>query len=82
MQDVRAQLAQIFIEHKADLGPEAARASDQAILDRVDDITEVLLRDLTTALTEGDADWLRRHAWFLDLVTAMLEDAAGKPLDE
>ena len=82
MQDVRAQLAQIFIEHKADLGREAARASDQAILDRVDDITEALLHGLTTALTEGDADCLRRYAWFLDLVTAMLEDAAGKPLDE
>ena len=82
MQDVRARLAQIFIEHKADLGPEAARASDHAILDRVDDITEVLLRDLTTALTEGDTDWLRRYAWFLDLVTAMLEDAVAKPLDE
>jgi hypothetical protein len=82
MQDVRAQLAQIFIEHKADLGREAARASDQAILDHVDDITEVLLRGLTTALTEGDVDWLRRHAWFLDLLTAMLEDAAGKPFDE
>jgi len=82
MQDVRPQLAQIFIEHKADLGPGAAGASDQAILDGVDDITEVLLRDLTTALTEGDADWLRRYAWFLDLVTAMLEDAVDKPLDE
>src|SRR4029450_4728388 len=82
MQDVRAQLAQTFIEHKADLGTAAALASDQAILDRVDDITEVLLRCLTTALTEGDADWLRRYAWFVDLVTAMLEDAAGKPLEE
>ena len=75
-------IAQTFIKHKADLGPEAARASDQVILDRVDDITEALLRGLTTALTEGDADWLRRYAWFVDLVTAMLEDAAGKPLDE
>jgi hypothetical protein len=82
MQDVRAQVAQILIEHKADLGPEVALASDQAILDRVDDITEVLFRGLTTALTEGDADWLRRYAWFVDLVTAILEDAAGKPLDE
>jgi hypothetical protein len=82
MQDVRAQLAQIFIEHKADLGAEAARASDQAILDRVDDITALLLRGLTTALAEGDADWFRRNAWFVDLVTAMLEDATGKPPDE
>jgi hypothetical protein len=82
MQNVRAQLAQIFIEHKADLGPYTVRAGDQVILDRADDISELLLRGLTTALTEGDADWPRRHAWFLDLVTAMLEDAAGKPLDE
>src|SRR4029453_19450024 len=55
MQDVRAQLAQTFIEHKADLGPETALASDKAILDRVDDITEVLIRGLASALTEGDA---------------------------
>lgn len=82
MQDVRAQLAQIFMEHKADLGLEAARASYRAILDRVDDITEVLLRGLAMALTEGDANWLSRYAWFVDLVTSMLEDAAGKPLDE
>jgi hypothetical protein len=82
MQDVRAQLARTFIEHKADLGPEAACASDQAILDRVDDITEVLVRGLATALTEGDADWFSRYAWFVNLVTAMLEEAAGKPLDE
>jgi hypothetical protein len=82
VQDVRVQLAQTFIEHKADLGPEAACASNQAILDRVDNITDVLLRGLTTALTEGDADWLRRHAWFLELIARMLEDAVGKPLDE
>ena len=82
MQDVRAQLAKIFIEHKADLGAEAAGASDQAILDRVDDISALLLRGLATALAEGDADWFRRNAWFVDLVIAMLEDAAGKPPDE
>jgi hypothetical protein len=82
MQDVRSQLAKIFIEHKADLGAEVACASDQAILDRVDDISALLLRGLTTALVEGDADWFRRNAWFVDLVIAMLEDAAGKPPDE
>ena len=82
MHDVRAQLAQAFIEHKVELGPETALAGAQAILARVDDITEMLLRSLTTALAEGDADWLRRHAWFVDVVTAMLEDAVGKPLDD
>jgi hypothetical protein len=82
VQDVRAQLAQTFIAHKADLGPEAACASDQAILEHVDAITDALLRGLTTALTEGDADWLSRHAWFLDFVAGMLEDALGKPLED
>ena len=82
MQNVRAQLAQTFVAHKADLGPEAACASDEAILERVDAITDVLLRGLTTALTEGDADWLSRHAWFLELVAGVLEDALGKPLDK
>jgi hypothetical protein len=43
------------------------RASDHEILDRVDEITEVLLRGLTTALTENNANWLRRHAWFVDV---------------
>jgi hypothetical protein len=42
----------------------------------------VLLRGLTTALREYDADWLSRHAWFVELVARMLEDAVGKPLDE
>ena len=82
MQDVRAQLAQTFIDHKADLGPETACASDEAILERVDAITDVLLRGLTTALTEGDADWVSRHVWFLELVAGMLEDALAKPVDE
>jgi hypothetical protein len=82
VQDVRAQLAQTFIARKADLGPEVACVSDEAILERVDAITDVLLRGLTTALTEGDADWLSRHTWFLELVAGMLEDALRKPLDE
>jgi hypothetical protein len=82
VQDVRAQLAQTYIAHKADLGPEAACASDEVILERVDAITDVLLRGLTTALTEGNADWLSHHAWFLDFVAGMLEDALGEPLDE
>ena len=79
---IKGQLGRAFIEHKADLGPAAAAASDQAVVDQVDDTSALLLRGLTTALAEGDADWLRRYAWFLDLVTAMLEDAAGRPPDE
>ena len=70
MQDVRSQLAQTFIAHKADLGSEAACASDEAILGRVDAITDALLRGLTTALT-GDADWLSRHVWFTRSLVAV-----------
>jgi len=69
VQDVRAQLAQTFIAHKADLGSEAA--SDEAILGRVDAITDALLRGLTTALTEGDAEWLSRHVWFTRSLVAV-----------
>lgn len=71
MQDVRAQLAQTFIAHKADLGSEPACASDEAILGRVDAITDALLRGLTTALTEGDAEWLSRHVWFTRSLVAV-----------
>jgi hypothetical protein len=78
----RAQLMRAFIEHKTDLGPDTARASDQVILDRGDDISALLLRGLVTALKEDDADWFIRHAWFVDLVTAMLEDAVGEPPDD
>jgi hypothetical protein len=52
------------------------------IVDLVDDINALLLRGLTIALTEGDADWFRRHAWSVDMVTAMLENAVSEPPDE
>jgi hypothetical protein len=32
---IKSQLARAFIEHKADLGPAAAAASDQAVVDQV-----------------------------------------------
>ena len=75
----RAQLMRAFIDYKADLDTDTVRASDQMIFDHVDDITAILLRDLMTALIEDDANWFSRHAWFVDLLTVMLEDAAGEP---
>ena len=82
MQNLRAQLTRTIVEHKADLSPEAARESDQAILDRIDDITALLLHDLTVALAEDDADWFNRYGWFVDLLTAMLEKSLAEPPDE
>ena len=78
---IKGQLARALIEHNADLGPAAAAASDQAVVDQVDDISELLLRGLATAMAQGNADWFSRYAWFVDLVSERLEDATGKPLD-
>jgi hypothetical protein len=78
---VRAQLARAFIEHKADLGPAAAAASDQAILDRVDDIMAVMLCSVAKAMVRRDAAWLARYSWFVDLIEALVEGSKGKPLD-
>ena len=78
---IKGQLARAFIEHKADLGPAAAVASDQAVVDQVDDISALLLRGLATAMAQGNADWFSRYAWFVDLVIERLEDATDKPLD-
>ena len=77
-----AQLMRAFIKHRANLPADTTRASDQVIVDLVDDINALLLRGLTTALPEGDADWFRRHAWFVDMVTAMLENAVSEPPNE
>ena len=57
---IKGQLARAFIEHKADLGPAAAAASDQAVVDQVDDISALLLRGLATAMAQGNADWFSR----------------------
>jgi hypothetical protein len=57
-----------------DLGP-AAAASDQAVVDQVDDISALLVRGLATAMAQGNADWFSRYASFVDLVSERLEDA-------
>jgi hypothetical protein len=78
---LRGQLARAFIVHKADLGLAAAGASDQAIVDRVDDIMAVMLGAVARATATGDEDWLSRYTWFVDLVERLAEGREGKPLD-
>jgi len=78
---VRGQLARAFIAHKADLGLTAAGASDQAIVDRVDDIMTVMLGAVVRATATGDENWLSRFSWFVDLVERLAEGREGKPLD-
>jgi hypothetical protein len=79
--EARAALARAFIKHKAALGPVAAHASDEAILDHTDDIMAVMLGRLARAMDLGDADWLERYRWFVDLVERLSEGQPGKPLD-
>jgi hypothetical protein len=78
---LRSHLARAFITHKAELGPEAAASSDQAILDRTDDIMAVLLSGMARAQANRNVAWLRRYAWFVDLVEGLANDQPGKPLD-
>jgi hypothetical protein len=78
---VRGELARAFIANKAALGPVAAHASDQAILDHVDDIMAVMLGRVAKAMELGDAAWLERYAWFTKLVERLSDDEPGTPLD-
>ena len=78
---VRGELARAFIANKAALGPVAAHASDQAILDHVDDIMAVMLGRVAKAMELGDAAWLERYAWFTTLVERLSEGQPSKPLD-
>jgi hypothetical protein len=78
---VRGELARAFIANKAALGPVAAHASDQAILDHVDDIMAVMMGRAAKAMELGDAAWLERYAWFTTLIETLSEGEPGKPLD-
>ena len=64
---------------RPDIG--APHATDQDILDRVDDITALMLGALGRAMAERRHTWLEHYGWFTDLVIELLEDEPGKPLD-
>jgi hypothetical protein len=76
---IKARLARAYLDHKADIG--APHANDQDILDRVDDITALMLGALGRAMAERRHTWLEHYGWFTDLVIELLDDLPGKPLD-
>ena len=76
---LRAQLACVFIEHKADLG--VPTASDQDIIDHVDDIMVLMWSRTAAAVASGSADWCKRYGWFIDLIGDLVEGRKGRPLD-
>ena len=76
---IKKRLARAYLDHKADIGP--VHATDQDILDHVDDITALMLGALGRAMVERRHTWLQHYGWFTDLVFELLEDEPGKPLD-
>jgi hypothetical protein len=67
------------VEHKADMG--LGDASDQWIVEHVDDITLILHLLTIDAEKKGDRNWLRRHVWFRALAYRLDNGLAGSPLD-
>jgi hypothetical protein len=76
---IKTRLAKAYLDHKADIG--APHATDQDILDHVDDITALMLGALGRAMAERRHTWLQHYGWFTDLVIELLDDQPGKPLD-
>jgi len=75
----RTALTLAFIEHKAGPGPETALASDQDILDRVDDNMAILMAGTARAWRTRSTEFLPRYAWFVDLLSRLIEREPGKP---
>lgn len=73
---IRARPARLYFEHKADLG--AADASDEDILQRVGDITLIMLNAVGRALLVGDDAFLERNRWFTDVAEDLLADRPAK----
>src|SRR5262249_47931008 len=59
---IRADLARLFIAHKAELG--IADWADDKVVDQVSWIASALIACGMVALQRGDQAWLERHAWF------------------
>jgi hypothetical protein len=76
---IKSRFALVYLDHKADIG--APHATEQDVLDQVDDITALMLGALGRAMAERRHTWLQHYGWFTDLVIELLEDEPGKPLD-
>ena len=76
---IKSRLARAYLDHKADIG--APHATDQDILDHVDDITALMLGALGRAMAERRHTLLQHYGWFTDLVIELLDDLPTAPLD-
>jgi hypothetical protein len=78
---IHARLARDIIEHKADLGPAAQAASDEALLARADDIVWLLITSIARADAIGDQRFPDRYRWLMKIYEDLLHGRDGKPLD-
>ena len=76
---IKSRFARGYLEYKADLG--VPDATDEAMLEHVDDMTALMLGALGRAMAEHRHTWLQHYGWFTDLVIELLEEEPGKPLD-
>jgi hypothetical protein len=76
---IKSRLARAYLDNKADIG--APHATDQDILDQVDDITALMFGALGRAMAERRHTWLQHYGWSTDLVIELLEDEPSSPLD-
>jgi hypothetical protein len=76
---VRADLARLFIEHKAELG--LAAWSDEAIVSEVNLIASSLIAAGIHAADRGDAGWLERHRWFGEAFERQFKGELAVPLN-
>lgn len=76
---IRADLARLFITHKAALG--LGDWSDAEIIARTSDITATLIGLYMHATQHSDEAWLARHDWFRVACARLLDDQCATPLD-
>ena len=76
---IRADLARLFIQHKADLG--LKDWTDDKVIDQATWIASALIGCGMVALQRGDEAWLARHAWFSEACERLFADHATVPLD-
>jgi hypothetical protein len=77
---IRADLARLFMQHRADLG--IALASDEWIIEHANDLTAALWGLTQHAIDRNDEPWLRRHHWWLQAATRLNRgEPSTPPLD-
>jgi hypothetical protein len=76
---IRADLARLFILHKAELGMTEWR--DEAIVAETNKIMSALMTATTHALAHNDQAWLERHRWFSEALERLFADQPAVKLD-